>query len=551
MNRFLIATMTFLGLLFAPHAASACGGFFCSTSPIDQAGETIVYGLESDGTLTMAIQIRYEGNDDDFAWILPVPAPPEISIGSDALFDELRRTTEPTFVTRNETRGTCRTHPRCVSDSGCSEVRESGCGGGGPVMTDPWTGGFVDASAGFSDAGLADADSPPDMGVTVFSQGPIGPYETVVLGAATGAEVVTWLGDHGYDIPATSVALLDSYAASGQVFVALRLRSNLETRIVRPVVLRMATDEACLPIRLTAIATVSGMPITAFFLGAERMISINYSTAIIDTNDIAFWEGRRTWASAVSAEVDRLDGQAFSTDYAGPTPAIDLELPGVGDLATLTDPARYISVLSDRGYRGDSRLLELFEGYIVPPAEYIDARDYYNCLFRGSTLECGEAASFDPVGLTEQITAEITVPRREANALIHRHNYLTRLYTTMDAEDMTVDPVFIPDGGLGDHDNVHVAVRVTACSGEYYREGAPMHWRFGGEEIPIRVGTPANDSAYCRSIGGVLPEEAPMCDRASDDGSWLCMAAGTAPIQGGVLFGLALLLAARRIRKRR
>jgi hypothetical protein len=74
--------LTYLGLATMCAAslpiqtAHACGGFFCSSSPIDQAGETIVYGLEDDGTLTMAVQLRYAGDDDDFAWIMPVPAPP-------------------------------------------------------------------------------------------------------------------------------------------------------------------------------------------------------------------------------------------------------------------------------------------------------------------------------------------------------------------------------------------------------------------------------------------------------------------------------------------
>lgn len=553
MNRTLLASTALCALTFIPHAALACGGFFCSSAPIDQAGETIVYGLESDGTLTMAIQIRYSGNDDDFAWILPVPAPPQISIGSDALFDELRRTTQPTFVTEDVTVGSCRAHPRCVSSSGCSEVRESGCGGGGPVMTDPWTGGFVDAgTASYADGAASSDAAGPDPGVTIFSEGPIGPYDTVVLGAATAAEVVTWLGDHGYDIPGTSIPLLESYAAAGQVFVALRLRSNLETRIIRPVVLRMSTDEACLPIRLTAIATVPDMPITAFFLGRERVIPINYSTAMIDTSDPAFWTGRRTWASAVSEQVDRLDGKAFATAYAGPTPAIELELAEVADLATLSDAALYVQALARRQYRGDSRLLEIFESYIEPPADWAeDARGYYNCLASSSTVDCGEPAAFDPVRLTARITSDITIPRREAEALIRRHGYLTRLYTTMDAADMTTDPIFVEDAGLGDQDNVYVANRVTSCSADHYREDAPQHWLVDGVETRIRDGVPADDSGYCRALGGVLPSEAPTCSSSSSDGGWLCMVGGTAPIQGGVVFGIGLLLAARRLRRRR
>lgn len=45
----------------------------------------------------MSVQIEYEGEDDDSAWILPVPVPPELSVGSDALFEALEFETEPRF----------------------------------------------------------------------------------------------------------------------------------------------------------------------------------------------------------------------------------------------------------------------------------------------------------------------------------------------------------------------------------------------------------------------------------------------------------------------
>lgn len=534
----------------APSEARACGGFFCSSSPIDQAGETIVYGLEDDGTLTMSVQIRYRGDDDDFAWILPVPAPPEISLGSDALFTELTRVTQPVFVTDYETRGTCREHPRCVYESGCGTASD-GCGYG-DFEPDPYVydGPYVDAGASSSiDAGASDA-GPRGDGVTVFSQGPVGPYETAVLGAATAAEVLAWLTEHGYDIPASSEPLLESYARGGQVFVALRLSSNADTRMLQPIVMRMPTAEACLPIRLTAIATVPDMPITAFFLGQERVTPWNYSSAVVDANDLGLWQGGRTWASEASRAVDALGGQAFVTDYAGPTPALSLELAAVDDLAAESDPALYLQALADRGYRGEARLLELLERYLEPPMGTAPV-DYYNCLAIGSLSECGEPTSFDPSGLTAAIELQITAPRRDAHALVHRHNYLTRLYTTLSAEEMTIDPVFVPDAGLGNYSNVHRATLVIECSEDYFAEGAPRHWELGATVFERTVveetaGELADDRRYCASIGGIPAYEAPTCSEPTSDGCSFCMVAGVAPMQGGVLGGLFLIFLVRR-----
>ncbi|MGE0784657.1 MAG: DUF2330 domain-containing protein [Sandaracinaceae bacterium] len=548
-----VATAVCVLIGVTPAPVLACGGFFCSSAPIDQAGETIVYGLEDDGTLTMSIQIRYSGDDDDFAWILPVVAPPEISLGSDALFTAIEAATRPTFGISDVTEGSCRLHPTCVFASSCLEASDSGCGGGAP--SSGWTGGYVDASAPppAADSSVALMDAGTEPGVTVYSRGPVGPYETVVLGAATAQEVVDWLREYNYDVADSSVPLLETYAAAGQVFVALRLRSDARTRTIQPITLRMPTAEVCLPIRLTAIATVPDMPIRAFFLGREQVRAANYNTAIVDTSDVAFYDGRATYPGAVRQRIGELGGHAFATDYAGPTPAVSLALPSVSDLSDIGDAGLFLRRLADRGYRGDAQLLDVLEAYVTAPAEWTGSlTDYYNCLFSDGTAACGEPAVFDPVGLTAAIEAEITQPRADAEALVHRHAYLTRLYTSMSAEDMTIDPVFVADGDLPPQPAVHIAERVTRCAPQYFAEDAPQVWRIGGDETPIHDGTPADDHAYCAARGAVPISEAPECaGDSSSRGGCLCAVGGTAPIQGGVLLGVALLLFGRRHRRAR
>ena len=543
-------TLALLGAvgLGAPGEAHACGGFFCSTSPVDQAGETVVYALEADGTLTMSVRIEYSGEDDDFAWLLPVPAPPELSIGADALFDELEAATQPIFVAENETRGRCQRHPRCVSEVTCGGVSDYSCGysGGG------WAGEYVDAATA-SDAGPArDVARPPDeLGVTIFSEGTVGPYDTVVLGAATAAEVLTWLETHGYDIPETSGPLLETYAAQGHVFVALRLATNGISRTLQPLTMRMAVDEACLPLRLTAIAAVPDMPIRAFFLGSERVISTNFNTAEVDTHDLDLYQRRgASYTERVGSAVDALGGRAFVTDYAGPTPALQLERPNVSDLATEDDPSRLLRELAARGYRGEPRMLEIFERYLQPVGGLDDSTDYYNCLFSGSTGVCGAPASFDPARLVDAIDAEITGPRRDAHALVHRHGYVTRLFTTISPDEMTLDPIFVPDSGLPDVPAVHTAQYVTECSDDYFQEGAPTHWELDGETTPDRPGVPANDYTYCRSLGGVPEYAATSCGEEEPSGG-CALAPGVQAPRSVAVFALAFVAFIGRTARRR
>ena len=60
--RHLIASGILAAALYTPSAALACGGFFCSQSPVDQASERIIFAINDDGTTDMIVQIAYQGS---------------------------------------------------------------------------------------------------------------------------------------------------------------------------------------------------------------------------------------------------------------------------------------------------------------------------------------------------------------------------------------------------------------------------------------------------------------------------------------------------------
>ena len=77
--------------LALPSVANACGGFFCNPNqPVDQKGEEILFAVDAErNTVEMHVKIEYEGAAEDFAWVLPSPADPKLSIGTDAVFPVL------------------------------------------------------------------------------------------------------------------------------------------------------------------------------------------------------------------------------------------------------------------------------------------------------------------------------------------------------------------------------------------------------------------------------------------------------------------------------
>jgi hypothetical protein len=57
----------------------------------------------------------------------------------------------------------------------------------------------------------------------------------------------------------------------------------------------------------------------------------------------------------------------------------------------------------------------------------------------------------------------VVEPVRRVQELIARQPYLTRLYSTLSASDMTVDPVFAVNPDLPDLSNNHTAERIIEC----------------------------------------------------------------------------------------
>src|SRR5215471_10205593 len=95
-----------LAFLFAAERpAGACGGTFCDgrpppnqprVMPVDQTGENILFVLDGK-SVEAHVQIQYKGDPKRFAWIVPMPAVPTVTAGSQQLFTNLLQSTVPQY----------------------------------------------------------------------------------------------------------------------------------------------------------------------------------------------------------------------------------------------------------------------------------------------------------------------------------------------------------------------------------------------------------------------------------------------------------------------
>lgn len=421
-------------------SAEACGGFFCATTPVVQTGEGIVFGVDHDrGTIDVTIRIQYQGAAPEFAWVLPLQAEPSaIEVGSELLFQALDDATVPRFRLELDDRGQCF---------------------GGRA-----SGGVADASVSVAfDGGAAPG------GVEVLREAPVGPYDSVVLRSTNPELLRSWLVEAGYQVTEAMMEAAVPYVARGDVLLALKLRNDSGVGEVQPIALRMPSTEACVPLRLTAIAAADDMEVTAWVLSNRgRAIPSNFLHVTPNLARLDWLSGAGNYRQLLAEAIDEAGGHAFTTEYAGATPPPGWRLerePDLSPLVTAGDLAAVIDRLrpTNLNQRAEVQALlrsrfdaALREAGLVPV-------DYWRCpeCYRERAL----AIPADGAALAEQLEERVLAPDRRARALLGAFRYTTRLTTILSADEMSLDPIFDERPELPDVSNEHVATLTRQCSG--------------------------------------------------------------------------------------
>ncbi len=446
-------------VLLSPRLVEACGGFFCSSLPMNQVSERILF-VDRGDSVTTHVQIQYSGSAADFAWVLPVPSPPQLLVSHNELFRQLQFATQPFFFLEWDETDEC-----------------------GTIFPPFFRTLEEDAVAAASN-------------VTVVAEERVGPYDTVVLSSEDADAIVAWLVDNGYQLGDLGPQLLRPYVEGGFFFIALRLAPDREIGDLQPISMSYAAQNPGIPIRLTAVATQPDLGVTAWILSEARAIPTNYLHVRINEALIDWFNGGFNYDDVVRAAVDAADGgRAFVTDYAGPSRVMESRFLtngyDTGALAQIEDAGRFLQTALRQGLPRDAQMQALLrrhmpmpeaarvggvlevvfggdqEAYAQAEAEgFLDAlaeRSFYNDI--SAYLPWLEGWSFDPVALAGDLERVVVEPLRATSKLFDTHPYLTRLYTTLSAEEMTVDPMFDVNSDLPEVSNMRTARAHWECEG--------------------------------------------------------------------------------------
>ncbi len=416
-----------------PTTALACGGLFCNTAqPVNQAAERILFARNGD-RVEMHVRLTWAGPPTEFGWLLPVPTDVEVGLSSEQLFTVLDSLYAPLFTLQT------------VFDDGCDNFGR---------------GGVANADAGAFAPGEGDP-SGGGGGVQILSREAVGPFDTVVLQADNVRVLRAWLDDNDYGIPDGSDDLLQPYIDAGAAFVALRLLPNAQSTEVQPIKLTFGGAMRTVPIRPTQVAAEPDMGVIVHVLGDARAIPTNYLHVRINEAAIDWPNNGQNYPDVVSQAADEAGGQAFATDYAGTSGGLrgSLRLYEGAELerirATRTGQELQDIVFN---FQGDSDLARILPGVIEGP-EGFDPQDYFQCPFCYE----GNELTVDGAELARQIEEDINPPRRGLLDLVEAHPYLTRLYTTLSSDEMTVDPIFDENPDLDAVSNQWNATQYIHC----------------------------------------------------------------------------------------
>ena len=467
--KFGIAAAAAAATIGAPLAAHACGGFFCNRSaPVDQTGEHIIFAVDAEENTTEAhVLINYEGPSEEFAWIVPTPSLPEVGLSSAAIFARLQTMLSPRFQPNWSTTGTC----SWGDDDFLAEADAEGA---------PTAGGGRDESDG----------------VTVISSESVGPYDTVILQATDADVLIDWLQDNEYDLPDDIVPFVEPYVLMGGDihFVAFKLQSDRDSGDVQPVTLTYRGSKPTIPIQLTAVATQPDMGVTTYVLGEHQAVPENYLKVEINYARIDWINWGPNYNDLIIEAMDEAGGHGFRTEFAGSTDIMNgMFIPEGGydyDAVAGATIETLLDVLMSQGFFGDPMLLDVFRSHIPVPDD-VDEQSFYNCM---SCYEMDPEFVFDAVAFADELWATIVEPLERAEDLFDTFPTVTRMYTTLSAEEMTLDPIFAFNPDLEEFSNVHEADVIVDCGdgGDYY--SSPIRIRLAdGREIITGWDVPRDD----------------------------------------------------------
>jgi hypothetical protein len=313
----------------------------------------------------------------------------------------------------------------------------------------------------------------------------VGAFEWTVISldkstAQPADAAVAWLKDNGYDVPSIGPEKLGPYLEAGMYLLALKLTKGADTGSIRPIVLTYKGTQASIPVKLTAVAANDDMGVLTWVLGKARAVPQNYLSLELNEARINWFNASTNYNSVVIDAANDAGGQGFVTEFAGDSSRFK------NVIWSTTDDAVWSSFKSSI-YQSFSEFFNRAYGQYGQWDGFWDATRSAVTLPTGVKFEdfklcpgcyAGQL-QFAPSTYLAALEKSVIAPVKLVQNLVDAHPEITRMYTTLSADEMTLDPLFTFNPDAPEVSNLHTANRVIECNPNVYFNSAP--WRI---ELP-------------------------------------------------------------------
>jgi len=388
-----------------PNVADACG---CLSPPdpatlgsddfaVNQQSESILFEVGQD-TVTAHVLIRYAGEPESFAWLVPVPNAPELALSEQVTFALVEQGSAVQVALNQE--------QLCpVPEYQCQYHQSPSCGDQGVSGGDDAAGGTGGAGGDLDGGGDDGNGGEPPPGVDVIDMQKVGSYETVTFAADDPGAAVTWLQDNGFIVNDTMTPYMQPYIDAGMVFVAAKLEAGAGIDAIAPLKMTYQGNIPMIPLQLTAVAAEPHLTVSAYIFADTPYAPDGHPEITIPEEELGFSPDRRSnYPMLMARKIDEAGGDAWVREYSGSTFGYAVD-----------DPSGCC------GSEGDSCGVG-FDGLCQCPLDAFDA---------------------DDCGLVEGLVPGIDL----LEGLNDNYAFLTRLTTRVSPEEMDYDPAFAPGDG--------------------------------------------------------------------------------------------------------
>lgn len=242
MKIYIAAALAIVFLLIPATPALADGGFFVldPSRDIQQPAQKAIILYENNRE-DLILQVKYEGDADKFAWVIPVPNYPDVDVSEPELFQELA---ELTMVT-------------VYSGGGCGIL------------------------------------APPQ--VEVWEEKVVGPYDVAILSASSSEALINWLNANGYFFPEEGNEIVDSYITETEewYFVATKINAEAEATglaegTIQPLKLSFDSDEIFYPLHITSLSS-NRCEVLLYVFADQKVVPREYQYLSLNTPEQVYY----------------------------------------------------------------------------------------------------------------------------------------------------------------------------------------------------------------------------------------------------------------------